>query len=257
MTNSVAVALSRGKICPLPLEICDTAVGSPYSAQDATQVSDSDISSVALLNDYGIDNSVASWAKEGTRAFIALLSKDSSEDLLLQAVRQSGAVDVLLWTCLASLTLDVEKIVDRNTDYEAVHRRYTIAVRLVELWKLSFGSLDSTTAFCIQQSSSDIRRLAGFCLNDGELAILVFCALAHRLDTYLEEQPSTPQKELLASTLRSSRSYRKKLRILAAQQVATFAKISQGVASPGFQIKGGLKAHIQDIATHPVSFHRL
>lgn len=128
MTNSVAVALSRGKICPLPLEICDTAVGSPYSAQDATHATDSDMSSVALLNDYEIDNSITSRAKEGECAFIALLSKDSSEDLLLQALRQSGAVDVLLWMCLASLTLDVENIVDGNTDYEAVHRRYTIAV---------------------------------------------------------------------------------------------------------------------------------
>jgi hypothetical protein len=253
MTNSVAVVSSGGKICPLPLEICDTAVESPHSAQEATQASGSETSSVVLLDDYEIDNSITSRAKEGECAFIALLCKESSEDLLLQAARQSGAVEILLWICLACFTLDIENIINGNPNYEAVHRRYTIAVRLVELWRLSFGTLDTTTAFCIEQSTPDIRRLAGFCLNDGDLAILAFCATAQRLETYLEGRPSTPQKESLASTLRSSGSYRKKQRLLAAQQLATFAKVSQGIASPGFQGKCGLKAHIQDIAAHPVS----
>ncbi|KAJ5820584.1 hypothetical protein N7474_006175 [Penicillium riverlandense] len=251
--NSIAVVSSRGKICPLPLDICDAAVGSSHSAQDPTQDPVSDMSSVALLHDYEIDKSIASRAKEGECAFIALLCKDSSEDLVLQAVRQSDAAAIFLWICLASFTLDVENIIDGNTDYEAAHRRYKIGVRLVELWRLSFGALDSTTIFCIQQSRADIRQLAGFCSNDGDLAVLAFCAIAQRLETYLEGQPSIPQKESLASTLRSSRSYRKKQRLLAAQQVATFAKISQGIASPGFQGTAGLKAHIQDIAAHPVS----
>ncbi|GFG19167.1 hypothetical protein IFM5058_09778 [Aspergillus udagawae] len=251
MTNSIVIASSCGNICPLPLEICDNTLESPYSGQEATQASGSDVSSVALLHDYEIDKSITSRAKEGECAFIALMCRDSSEELVLQAARQSGAVVILLWVCLACFNLDIENIINGNPNYEAAHRRYTIAVRLVELWGLSFGTLDSTTAFCIEKSTSDVRRLAGFCLNDGVLAILTFCAAAQRLETYLEGQPSIPQKESLASNLRSSRSYRKRQRLLAAQQLATFAKVSQGIASPGFQGTCGLKAHIQDIAAHP------
>lgn len=253
MTNSVTVVSSGGKICPLPLEICDTAIESPQSAKETNQASSPDVSSVVLLHDYEIDNSIASRAKEGECALIPLLCKDSSENLVLQAARQSGAVEILLWICLASFTLDIENIMNGNPNYEAVRQRYTIAVRLVELWRLSFGTLDNKTAFCIERSTSDIRQMAGYCLNDGDLAILAFCATAQRLETYLEGQPSTPQTESLASTLRSSRSYRKKQRLLAAQQLAAFAKVSHGIASPGFQGKSGLKAHIQDIAAHPVS----
>ncbi|KAL5366565.1 hypothetical protein BJX96DRAFT_180847 [Aspergillus floccosus] len=251
MTNSIVVASSRGNICPLPLELCDTTVERPDSAQKSTQASVSDASSIALLHDYEIDNSITSRAKEGECAFIALLCKNGTEDLVLQAARQSGAVVILLWVCLACFTLDIESIRNGNPNYEAAHRRYTIAVRLVELWRLSFGTLDSTTAFCIEKSASDVRRLAGFCLNDGVLAILTFCKATQRLETYLEGQPSTPQKESLASHLRSSRSCRKKQRLLAAQELATFAKVSQGIASPGFQGTCGLKSHIQDIAAHP------
>lgn len=255
MTNSVTVVSSGGKTFPLsPLEICDAALESPQSAKEMNQASSSDVLSVVLLHDYEIDNSIASRAKEGECALIPLLCKNSSEDTVLQAARQSGAVEILLWICLASFTLDIENIMNGNPNYEAVRRRYTIAVRLVELWRLSFGTLDDKTVFCIERSTSDIRRLAGYCLNDGDFAILAFCATTRRLETYLEGQPSTPQTESLASTLRSSRSYRKKQRLLAAQQLATFAKVSQGIASPGFQGKCGLKAHIQDIAAHPVSF---
>jgi hypothetical protein len=254
MTHSVTVVLSGGKTCPLPpLEMCDTAVESPQIAKETNQASRFDLSSVVLLHDYEIDNSIASRAKEGECALIPLLCKNSSEDLVLQAARQSGAVEILLWICLASFTLDIENIMSGNPNYEKVRRQYTIAVRLVELWRLSFGTLDDKTVFCLERSTSDIRRLAGFCLNDGDLAILAFCATAQRLETYLEGQPSIPQTESLARTLRSSRSYREKKRLLAAQQLATFAKVSQGIASPGFQGKCGLKAHIQDIAAHPVS----
>ncbi len=254
MTNSVTVVLSGGKTCPLPpQEMCDTAIESPQRAKETNQASSSDVSSVVLSHDYEIDNSIASRAKEGECALIPLLCHNSSEDLVLQAARQSGAVEILLWMCLASFTLDIENIMNGNPKYEAVRRRYTVAVRLVELWRLSVGTLDDKTVFCIGRSTSDIRRLAGYCLNDGDLAILAFCATAQRLETYLEGQPSIPQTESLASTLRSSRSYRKKQRLLAARQLATFAKVSQGIASPGFQGKCGLKAHIQDIAAHPVS----
>lgn len=254
MTNSVTVVLSGGKTCPLPpLEICDTAVESPQSAKETNQASGFDLSSVVLLHDYEIDNSIASRAKEGECALIPLLCKNSSDALVLQAARQSGAVEILLWICLASFTQEIENIINGNPNYEVVRRQYTIAVRLVELWRLSFGTLDDKTVFCIERSTSDIRRLAGFCLNDGDLAILAFCATTQKLDTYLEGQPSIPETESLARTLRSSRSYRKKQRLLAAQQLATFAKVSQGIASPGFQGTRGLKAHIQDIAAHPVS----
>lgn len=145
ITNSVAVVLSRGKICPVPQDICDTSVGSPQNAQTRTQSPEADISSVALLHDNEIDNSITSRAKEGECSFIALLCKDSTGDIVLQAVRQSGAVVVVLWLCLASFTLDVENIIDGSSNYEAVHRRYKIAVRLVELWRLSFGTLGKYT----------------------------------------------------------------------------------------------------------------
>jgi hypothetical protein len=254
ITNSMTVVSSGGKTCPLsPLEICDTAVENPQTAKELNQASSSDVLSVVLLHDYEVDNSIASRAKKGEGALISLLCKDSSEDIVIQAARQSGVVEILLWICLASFNMDIENIMNGIPNYEAVRQRYTIAVRLVELWRLSFGTLDDKTVFCMKRSTSDIRRLAGYCLNDGDLAILAFCATAQRLETYLEGQPSAPQTESLADTLRSSKSYRKKQRLLAAQQLATFAKVSQGITSPGFQGKCGLKAHIQDIAAHPVS----
>lgn len=55
---------------------------------------------------------------------------------MLQVARQSGAVEILLWICLAFFTQDVETIINRNPKYEVVHRQYTIAVRLVELWRV-------------------------------------------------------------------------------------------------------------------------
>ncbi|KAF3401702.1 hypothetical protein F1880_010112 [Penicillium rolfsii] len=194
MTNCMTVVLSGGKTCPLPpQEMCDTAIESPQRAKETNQASSPDVSSVVLLHDYEIDNSIVSRSKEGECALIPLLCKNSSEDLVLQAIRQSGAVEILLWICLACFTLDVENIVNGNPNYEAAHRRYTIAVRLVELWRLSFGTLNDKTVFCIERSTSDIRRLAGYCLNDANLAILSFCATAQRLDAYLDGQPSIPQ----------------------------------------------------------------
>ncbi|KAF7181178.1 hypothetical protein CNMCM7691_000307 [Aspergillus felis] len=251
MANCIVVTSSRGKICPIPLNMYSTTDGSPHSAHDTIQSAESDTFSIALPHDHETDSLILSRTKEGKSSFVDLAYGESSEDMLLESARQSGSVAVLLWMSLAPFTLEVENLLNDRADYEALHRRFITAVRLVKLWRLSFGKLENRTASCIKQLTSDMRRLAGFCLNDGDLAVLVFCAITRRLETGLAEHPSSQEKDSLASVLQSTKSYCQKQRLISAQQVSTFATISQGITSPGFQGKGGLKAHIQDIAAHP------
>ncbi|KAE8327935.1 hypothetical protein BDV39DRAFT_204338 [Aspergillus sergii] len=251
MANCIVVASSRGKVCPIPLNMYSSTFGSPCSAYDMTQSPESDIFSVVLPHDCRTDHLIVSRTDEGRNTFVDLACGESTEDMLLQAVRRSGSVAVHLWISLASLTMDVENLLNGKADYEALHRRFITAVRLVKLWRLSFGKLENRTASCIKKLASETRRLAGFCLNDGDLAILVFCAIARRLETGLAGDPSSQEKDSLASVLQSSKSYRQKQRLISAQQVSTFAAVSQGSKSLGFQGNGGLKANIQDIAAHP------
>ncbi|KAH8698667.1 hypothetical protein BGW36DRAFT_293299 [Talaromyces proteolyticus] len=173
------------------------------------------------------------------------------EDTLLQKLRELGALTIVLWKSLANLAQAAEKSPKKNLEYAAIHRLYSMVTTTIDLWRSNFGTFDGITTAHIQNSSSTFQNILSFCSNDGNLAVMIFYDIIHRLETHLQGQPSTVNQNNLLEVLRNDRSYHKMQRLLSARDISTLASIFHGVCSPGFQGKDGLKAYVQDIASHP------
>jgi hypothetical protein len=246
--NTAVISISRGKICGVPFEMSYDEPGSPDEIRDPVQTPDGDVSSLAQQQDRENDVSILTRANAGRQMFTTLWRNGSTEKMLLQALRESGSVAVLLFKSLAHLTIATEAVQTGRADYDKIHQHYMTFVTLIKLWRSTFGTFDSTAATYSQL------HLVSFCSNDADLAILQFYEIARSLEIRLAQQPSTTAKEHLCSTLQSTSTYRMEQRIESAMQISILASISQGVSRPGFQGENGLKAHIQDIGAHPVSY---
>ncbi|KAL4887860.1 hypothetical protein BDV59DRAFT_211784 [Aspergillus ambiguus] len=122
---------------------------------------------------------------------------------------------------------------------------------LVDLWRMTFGKFNEKTRSSLQQSGPGLRRLVLFCSVDGDLAVLQFYELVSQLQSELELQASGSGKEQLCVALQSVSARCNEHRLLSAMQISFLHSTVQGISSPGFQGKSGLKAYIQDIAAHP------
>jgi Fungal Zn(2)-Cys(6) binuclear cluster domain len=254
MLCNVTVATSRGRICAFPLEMHNANAGSLHRTRDTVQTPDVGVLSVAQQHEQEIDDSILMRASVEGQAFTTLLRHGTSDSMLLQSVRQLGSLVVLLSKSMVLLTLVAETVQTGKVDYDEIRRRYVAATTLIKFWRSTFGTFDDTATFCCQQLRPEVRRMVAFCSNDGDLAVFQFYDIAQRLEMRLAQEQSTPAKERLCSALQSTSAYRKEQRLLSAVHVSILASTCQGVSSPGFQGESGLKAHVQDIGAHPVSF---
>lgn len=253
MANSVAIAFSRGNICPTAPDPpnCDTDIWTEPIGVDAEASAPS--LSTTLQNEEEIDHSIVVRAEGEPMTVMTLWHRDYSDETMYDAVNKSGALVVLLEKSLAALTMAVEDLGHGEPDYKTIHYHYVRTSTLITLWRSTFGKFDRTMRLNIQQSGPQVRRGLYFCSTDGDLAILQFSEVVHRLEIQLSKQPSTPAKGNLSHVIRSKAGERRDQRLESARQIAFLASTYCGVSSPGFQGKYGLKACIPDISAHPVS----
>ena len=253
MTNSIITAMSHGELSPMDLskddsnpDISQILRFSPHSPQNNTLP-------VTEKENRLIDDSILSRAISSEQTLMTFRRYDISDAKLEYTVRQSGSLVILLWKSLASLTLAEKTVRTGKVDYEKLHWSYRTTMKLVKLWRTTFGTFDGATTAFLKQSSSEIRHIVAFCLNDGDLAVLLFHEITKQLEMSLSQLPSTPERERLCEVLQSDRSVRQEQRLMSVAQVSTMASICQGISSPGFQGESGMKACVQGIGAHPVS----
>lgn len=257
MANTVTIAISHGKICPIPLNTYDSNDRDLHITHNMAQLPERDNRSLPLsfteLKGQEDDDLILLRAKAEEQTAMKLWCEGVSDERLDQAFRRSGSLLIVFWKSLASLTLARETIQSGNADYDDLHWRYKRTMMLVKLWRSNFGTFDDSTTSCLHHALPSLRRMVTSCLNDGELAVLLFYDICHKLEAELANLPSTPAKDELYRILCSEKTCRKEQRLLSAIQISTFASVSQGMASPGLQEGGGLKAYVQDNGAHAVS----
>lgn len=249
--NAVTIGTSRGKICAFPPEM-DNLIQSSLK-ETKIHGADEDPLSAAALQEMEIDGSILIRARLQEQPFTTNWRHGISDDAVTQSIRQLAALAILLWKSVAGMTLVTETMQTGDVDYEEIYRRYTTAISLVTLWRSAFGTLDSTMKSTLEESRYAVWRMIAFCSDDADLAILLLYDLAQRIESHLAYQPPTPAKELLSCSLQSTSAYRKEQRLISAVQISIIAASCHGMSNPGFQGHSGLKAHIQDIGSHPVS----
>lgn len=254
IANVVLIAITRGDVCPMPVESPDVNTGSAQMIGSPGQSLKSESSLATIQNDQEIYHSFLQRANaEEDRTLVAFWQQRPSDHELKQEVRHAASLEILLWKSLASLILRVQTVETGNVDYGALQSQYETTMKLVGLWRSTVGAFDGTTIERLEHSPDEIRRMVAFCVNDGDLAVLLFYDTAQRLETDLGQQPSAPAKDGLLKTLRVTRSRLTEQRLLSARQISTIALVSRGLSSPRFQGHSGLKAYVQDTGAHPVS----
>jgi hypothetical protein len=214
ITNIATIVTSHGKICPIPLSNDDSTATSVYMKQDMANIPErcnlSLLLSPTQRRERENDDLILLHARSKEQSFMKLWSQEPSDERLKQTVRQSGYVATLFWKSLASLILACETVQFGNANYEDFYTRYKTTMMLVDLWQLNFGTFDNATSEYLDQSSSGVRRIVAFCLNDGYLAVLLFYGICQKMKADLASQPSTPTRDQLYSDLCSTEAYLKK-----------------------------------------------
>lgn len=256
ISNWIKIALSRGQFCASSLDLCTGDATAEQSMPNTAEGSIADGPVVTTRNGQGLYDMIVMRAKTEPQTVTFLWSRDVKDDVVLHAVEQAVCLVVLLWKSLAHLTLAVQNLqahVPSDSEYEEVIRQYTAFLALMDAWRSTFGRFNEATIHSLQRSGPHLRRSVLFCSNDGDLAILQLYDVVNRLKAVLAPQPPTLAKERLSIALQSTFSRCREHRLVSAIQLSFMASSSQGVSSPGFEGKSGLKAHIEDIAAHPVS----
>ncbi|OQV06639.1 hypothetical protein CLAIMM_11181 [Cladophialophora immunda] len=183
-----------------------------------------------------------------------LWRQNIEEEVVLCAVQGSVSIVVMLWKSLALLIVAVSNVAEEEEDaeYGEIERQYASICALIDAWRTAFGTFDENTSLSLQHCGSSLRRSILFCSTDGDLAVLRLYEVILKLETDLRQQPSTPAKRQLLIALQSSSARREEDRRISAMQISFLAANSQGISSPGFQGRGGLKAYVQDFAAHPL-----
>ncbi|GFF59346.1 Pc21g21100 [Aspergillus udagawae] len=251
LANDVVVGTSRGTICPIPpTQVIDRNTGSPQKYVGSLQQPDITTSPTAI-KELDIENSVLSRSPTGGQILMTLEHSSSSYDEVKQAIRDLVPLITLLWKSLAGFMIVAKTIQTGKSDFESIASHYKATMKFVELWRSTFGTFDDKSVLRLQQSPSKIRRTFAFCVNDGDLGVLLFYDTVQSLEKDLAQQPLTPQKRDLCNILDATRRVLKDQRSMSAAQISALASICGRVSSPGFQDNGGLKAYVQDIGAHP------
>lgn len=252
IANAVAIVTSNGKVCAFAFEMESCSADIIRSTRGIFQTPDTDNMVVTQQHEQEVDNSILTRASADGSPFTTLWHSGASDDILLRALRQSGSLGILMYKALACLTMAVETVQTGKADYDKICRCYTTVTTLIGLWRSTFGTFTDPETFCSHQIRPELRSIVSFCSNDADFVVLQLYNIVQTLEIRLAEQPSTPAKERLCSSLLSTSSYRKEQRIVSAVHISSLASICNGLSTPGFQGEGGLKAQVQDIGAHPV-----
>jgi hypothetical protein len=206
----------------------------------------------------GFEDSIVARAQADTHRVTALWSYPISDNIVARAVSQAGSVAILIWQTLAILTLAFEQLRTDKVQYEELHRYYSAMTNLIDVWESAWGQIDRLEAISLHQSRPNVLHSIYFYSTDVDLAILLFCKLICQLESQLAEQislssTSSPARERLWNALKEKSACRRDQRRTSAMQISHLAMASQGMSSPGFQGKSGLKANIKEISAHLVS----
>ncbi|KAF4182354.1 hypothetical protein CNMCM7927_000040 [Aspergillus lentulus] len=202
------------------------------------------------------EDSIIARAQTDTYRVTALWGRSISDEIVARAVSQTGSIAILLWQTLAIFTLKFEQLQTDKVQYEELHRCYSAMTNLIDVWRLAWGEIDRSAAMSLHRSRPNVLRSVYFCSTDVDLAILLFCGLICQLESQLAEQisltsSSSTARERLWNALKEKRACHRDQRRMSAMQISHLAMASQGVSSPGFQGKSGLKANVEDISAHP------
>ncbi|KIX98630.1 uncharacterized protein Z520_05931 [Fonsecaea multimorphosa CBS 102226] len=249
IANATAIAMSRGKICPLPTE--NTLLNLDNFTKETDQVQQLKLSPLSgtHADEPEIDNAIVLRAKTEEMNVVTMWNR--GPPTMFQAVRKAGSFVVLLYKAVASLTVVARDFREGKVNCNVIKRSCTAARTVMELWRSCFGILDTTLTRRLEESHTDLRRLFFFCSNDADLAILLLYEVIRNLESLVSRQPSTPAVESLIDDLRSMRPFYAEQRLLSAVNISMFALTNKNISSPGLQGTSGLKAHIQDIGAHP------
>jgi hypothetical protein len=256
-TNDAVIATSHGAICPMPIKaIIDINPKGTRRTMRSLQAPDL-ATSVNAQKDQDIENSIFSRAMTQRQTLMALECSSRSFHTVKDAVRNSALLLILLWRAVASFMLVAKSVRTGKADYKIIASRYEATMNLVVLWRSSFGIFDGKSIESLQQSSSEIRRIFAFCVNDGDLGVLLFHETMQNLEKDLAGRPLTSEKTSLCDILDSTRSCLQSQRSMSAVQISTLAAICGRVSSAGIQGNGGAKFNVQDIGARPVSSNPL
>ncbi|KAL6241710.1 hypothetical protein RBB50_011492 [Rhinocladiella similis] len=252
--NAVTIGASKGKILPLPPDIpilpADDVADVPPSMDTLHYPSD-DRSLLLRQSDRLLHDSILARAWTENKAVMDLWNPGTPEDLIVQAVHRAGALVVLLWQALASLTVAFKSTPWKETRYEDICDQCTVGLKLILLWRAAFGRFKNTTKSLLQVARPSLRRYLYYCSIDGDLACLLFYETARKLEFHLEGRPATVGKDRLLHTLRSNMPCYKEQRLTSALQVSFLAAFYHGSSSQGFEERSILKTYIHDVAAHP------
>jgi hypothetical protein len=203
------------------------------------------------------EDSIIARAQADTYRVTALWGRPISDEIVARAVSQASSIAILIWQTLAIFTLKFEQLRTDKVQYEELHRCYSAMTNLIDVWRSAWGEIDRSAAISLHRSRPNVLRSVYFCSTDVDLAILLFWELICQLESQLAEQisltsSSSPARERLWNALKEKRACHRDQRRTSAMQISHLAVASQGVSSPGFQGKSGLKANVEDISAHPV-----
>lgn len=98
------------------------------------------------LHTKGVDDAIIARAKLETKLVIVLWSLGSAEYLVYDALSESGSLVVLLWKLLACLTLAAQNARSGAANYADIHRHFNKTIMLIDLWRITFGTIDHSIA---------------------------------------------------------------------------------------------------------------
>ncbi|KAE8336603.1 hypothetical protein BDV24DRAFT_168174 [Aspergillus arachidicola] len=240
LASAAVVSSSYQNFCPAQIRVGDGVLQTDSSLSPS-------LSLVEEPQQQEIEDSIVARARGEAKPFLTVWNQgtlshdDTGNDRYvapLECARRMTSVAVLLWKSLARLTVAVECRKGAELDYEEIELLYDKMTTLVQLWRTTFGTFDSTTTLHLYEAPTAVWRLFTFCSNDADLAILLFCELAQRLETQLARNSSasapleTPQWRLY-SALQSDHTSRARQRLVSAIQVAAIAARDHSQGSQG------------------------
>ncbi|KAL6237918.1 hypothetical protein BDW75DRAFT_237963 [Aspergillus navahoensis] len=188
---------------------------------------------ITLMGEHSMEDSIIARAQSRQHTVTTLCCQDISDDSVPLAVNHAGSIGA---------PVAVPGIADPAL------RRGCYAGRLLSL---NIRSHHSGMISSLDRLPARVRRCVLFCATDGDLAILLFDELVHKMQEHLADRTSLAAHTRLRATLRSATAYSHERRLISAAHISYLASTNIGVSSPGSQSGHGQKANVQDIGVHP------
>jgi hypothetical protein len=251
--HAARTVLSKGSVQPLGSDfvLCNTDVCS----EEDEEVRSLGDSVSAAQNGQSKELSLACQILDNAAAHgpvTQLWHGEPSESTMLYRLKRCGMLSIFQWDALARLTVASGSTLTPRCNLERI-RHFCINIdEIIKSYRAAFGTFDDVSASNFQSASPEVRRMAAMISNDSDLGILLYFDMLKALQSKVAQERASAHKEALLKQLVASVEFCAKQRLVSATQVSLFARARSG-ASPGLKGSSGLKAHIQDLAAHPVS----